>query len=50
MAVVLMVITGRVGGNALVWHMRLGLAVLALLVFRLLWGVLASAALVWRQR
>ena len=42
LAAVLMVITGRVGGNALVWHMRLGLAVLALLVFRLLWGVLGG--------
>ena len=30
--------TGQVGGNALVWHTRLGLLVLALLVFRLVWG------------
>lgn len=31
-------VTGQVGGNALVWHIRLGLLVLALLVFRLAWG------------
>lgn len=39
LALVGLVITGKLGGNALVWHMRLGLCVLALLVFRLLWGV-----------
>ena len=32
------VITGTVGGNALVWHFRLGYLALALLVFRVLWG------------
>ena len=37
-----LVITGNVGGNALVWHMRLGLAVGALLVFRLLWGLVGG--------
>ena len=37
-AVVALVITAKIGGNALVWHMRLGLLVLGLLVFRLLWG------------
>ena len=31
-------VTGQVGGNALVWHTRLGLLVLALLVFRGVWG------------
>jgi cytochrome b len=41
-AVVALVITGHVGGNALVWHMRLGLAVGALLVFRLLWGLVGG--------
>ena len=39
LAVVGLVITGKVGGNALVWHMQLGLCVLALLVFRVIWGV-----------
>lgn len=33
-----LVITGKVGGNAMVWHAWLGCAVGALLVFRLLWG------------
>lgn len=32
------VITGKVGGNAMVWHGRIGLAMLALLAFRLVWG------------
>lgn len=37
-----LVITGNIGGNALTWHMRLGLAVGALLVFRVLWGLLGG--------
>jgi cytochrome b len=32
------VVSGQIGGNAMVWHTRLGLVVLALLVFRLVWG------------
>ncbi len=32
------VVTAKIGGNAMVWHIRLGLLVLALLVFRLAWG------------
>lgn len=38
LAVVGLVVTGNVGGNAMVWHFRLGHLVLALLVFRVLWG------------
>jgi len=38
LSVVALVVTGHVGGNALVWHMRLGLLVGALLVFRIVWG------------
>ncbi len=37
-SVVALVVTAKVGGNAMVWHMRLGQLVLGLLVFRLLWG------------
>ena len=37
-----LVITGSVGGNAMVWHFRIGLAVLALLLFRLVWGWLGG--------
>jgi cytochrome b len=32
------VVTAKIGGNAMTWHMRLGLLVLALLLFRLAWG------------
>ena len=42
LAVIGLVITGKVGGNALVWHMRLGLLVLALLAFRLVWGLVGG--------
>jgi cytochrome b len=41
-AVVGLVITANVGGNAMVWHMRLGLAVLALLSFRIIWGLIGG--------
>lgn len=33
-----LVVTGQVGGGAMVWHFRLGYAVLSLLLFRLVWG------------
>ena len=39
---VALIITGRVGGAAMDWHMRIGLTVLALLVFRLLWGLIGG--------
>jgi cytochrome b len=32
------VVTAKIGGNAMVWHIRLGLLVMALLLFRLVWG------------
>ena len=35
-------VTGNIGGNAMVWHFRLGLTVLALLLFRLVWGVVGG--------
>ncbi len=38
LSVIASVATGQVGGNAMVWHTRLGLGVMALLVFRLVWG------------
>jgi cytochrome b len=37
-AVVGLVITANIGGNWMNWHLRLGYAVLALLMFRLVWG------------
>lgn len=36
------VISAKVGGNAVIWHMRLGYAVLALLAFRILWGLVGG--------
>lgn len=36
------VVSAKVGGNAMPWHFRFGLAVLALLVFRLVWGVIGG--------
>jgi cytochrome b len=36
--VVLLVVTGHVGGDAMQWHARLGYTVLTLLLFRLAWG------------
>ena len=39
LTVVAMVITAKIGGNAMNWHLLLGQVVLALLIFRLLWGL-----------
>lgn len=36
-------VTGYLGGNWMVWHMRCGYAALALAVFRLVWGVAGGA-------
>jgi cytochrome b len=41
-AVLALIVTGHVGGNALQWHMLLGVTVGALLVFRVLWGVVGG--------
>ncbi len=35
-------ITVNLGGNAMVWHGRIGVAVVGLLAFRLVWGVAGS--------
>ena len=58
-SVIGLVVTAKVGGNAMEWHFRLGHLVLALLVFRILWGLIGgrwsrfasfvySPARVWR--
>ena len=41
-AVIGLVITGKVGGNALQWHFRLGYVVMGLLIFRLTWGFIGG--------
>ncbi|ODS61784.1 MAG: cytochrome B [Acidovorax sp. SCN 65-108] len=41
-SVVGLVITAKVGGNAMEWHFRLGYGVLALLVFRMVWGLMGG--------
>ena len=42
LAVVGSVVTAKIGGNATVWHFRLGYLVLGLLLFRLVWGVVGG--------
>lgn len=37
-----LVVSAKLGGNAMVWHFRLGHAVLALLLFRLVWGLVGG--------
>ncbi len=36
------VVTANLGGNAMVWHFRSGYAILTLLTFRVVWGVLGG--------
>ena len=35
-------VTGYIGGGTMSWHARIGYAVLTLLLFRLLWGVVGG--------
>ncbi len=44
-----LLITGQLGGNAMTWHFRLGYAVLTLLLFRLIWGVVGGYWSRWSQ-
>ena len=41
-SVIGLVITANVGGNAMVWHFRLGYTVLTLLMFRIVWGLVGG--------
>jgi len=41
-AVVGLVVTGKVGGNLIDWHGRIGIALAGLIAFRLVWGVFGS--------
>ncbi len=37
------IVTGKVGGGAIEWHGRIGLAIIGLLVFRIVWGFIGSS-------
>ncbi|WP_027016416.1 cytochrome b/b6 domain-containing protein [Comamonas composti] len=41
-SVIALVVTAKMGGNAMNWHLQLGHLVLALLIFRLLWGLVGG--------
>ncbi|AVO49131.1 cytochrome B [Melaminivora suipulveris] len=41
-ATIALVATAKLGGNAMLWHERLGYLMLALLVFRLAWGLVGG--------
>jgi cytochrome b len=36
------VVTAKIGGNAMAWHMRIGYVVFTLLAFRFLWGLVGG--------
>jgi len=36
------VVSAKLGGNAMIWHFRFGYALLALLLFRVLWGLVGG--------
>jgi len=36
------IVSVKIGGNAMVWHGRVGLALLGLVVFRIVWGLVGS--------
>lgn len=40
--VVASVVSAKIGGNAMDWHFRFGYTILALLAFRLLWGIVGG--------
>lgn len=41
-AVLSLVVTGKVGGDAITWHFRLGYLVMGLLLFRIVWGLVGG--------
>ena len=47
--VVGLVITGKLGGNAMVWHFRFGQVALTLVLFRLVWGLVGGHWSRWSQ-
>jgi cytochrome b len=43
LAVISAVITGEIGGGLIDWHGRIGVLILGLLIFRLIWGFVGSS-------
>jgi cytochrome b len=41
-SVIAAIVSGQLGGNLMAWHGRIGLLILGLLSFRLVWGLLGS--------
>lgn len=42
LGVVAAIVTGQIGGNLIEWHGRIGIGIVGLLVFRLVWGIAGS--------
>lgn len=42
LSVICLAVSGLIGGNAMVWHFRFGYAVLSLLLFRVVWGLVGG--------
>lgn len=42
LCVICLAVFGLIGGNAMVWHFRFGYAVLSLLLFRVVWGLVGG--------
>ena len=42
LAIVAAIVSGQLGGNLIVWHGRIGMLIVGLIVFRLVWGLLGS--------
>lgn len=42
LAIAAAIVSGQLGGNLIVWHGRIGVAIVGLVVFRLVWGALGS--------
>lgn len=49
LAIAGLIITGEVGGEAMVWHFRLGYVVGSLLIFKLIWGFIGGFWSRWQQ-
>lgn len=49
LAVTVAIVTGELGGDWMVWHGRAGISIAALLVFRLVWGMVGGSYARFRQ-